>query len=115
MICEGIQIKVQLMQRRKVIKCKKTSVVRGTCDPIFNEAFVFNIASDHMEMTSIMLKFVRSPSSKLGSSSHDYGFVNTGPFMLARGEELLHWQEMMAQPKKPVTKWHSITTMSNDY
>ncbi|XP_033111030.1 synaptotagmin-15-like [Anneissia japonica] len=82
MICEGIQIKVQLMQRRKVIKCKKTSVVRGTCDPIFNEAFVFNIASDHMEMTSIMLKFVRSPSSKLGSSSHDYGFVNTGPFML---------------------------------
>ena len=46
-----------------------------------------------------------------GVLTHDveYGHVVLGPFMYARGEELIHWQEMLAQPRATVTRWHNLT------
>jgi isovaleryl-CoA dehydrogenase len=46
---------------------------------------------------------------RLGNHEEEYGKVVVGPFMYARGEELMHWQEMMAQPRNAVTRWHQLS------
>lgn len=43
--------------------------------------------------------------------SHDIeiGHVTLGSFMYARGEGLLHWQEMQSKTKSVVMKWHQLS------
>ena len=43
-----------------------------------------------------------------GDADVEYGRLVLGPFMYARGEELAHWQEMLAHPKAVSTKWHAL-------
>jgi isovaleryl-CoA dehydrogenase len=44
----------------------------------------------------------------LSTQDVEYGRVVIGPFMYARGEELIHWQEMLQQPRVPVSRWHTL-------
>ncbi|XP_070544836.1 synaptotagmin-15-like [Ptychodera flava] len=108
----GIYVKVQLMHGRKGVKSKKTATQKGTCEPAYNESFSFTLTSKQMERTSILITIMTTGSTRLGPGV-EYARVLTGPFMFARGEALVHWQEMMTQPKTTVTKWHSLKSPNN--
>nr|XP_002127842.1 synaptotagmin-15-like isoform X2 [Ciona intestinalis] len=121
----GIYVKVSLTQGHNVIKSKRTSTQDGAADPQYNESFSFKVTSKDMEQTCLLLNVIttggRGTLHKMTSTLKNtvtrgrygaelkYGRVSVGSFMYCRGEQLLHWQEMMAQPSKSIARWHTLS------
>ena len=106
----GIYVKVQMNHARRPYKSKKTVIKNTADDPIFNESFSFCIAGQPVEACNFVITMMVCPKKHL-SQNEIYGKVDVGSFMFARGDKLVHWQEMMSQPRTTITKWH---TLSND-
>ena len=46
-------VKVYLLSGGKRVKKKKTAVRKGTCNPVWNEALTFNVASSNLSNSAI--------------------------------------------------------------
>lgn len=103
----GIYLRVQFLHGHRVQKTKKTLIHQALVDLKFNETFAFGVSSKHLDNSSLALTVLTTCKSPL---NHDveYGRIVLGSFMYARGEELLHWQEMLMQPSVVVSRWHHI-------
>ncbi|XP_033743656.1 synaptotagmin-15-like isoform X2 [Pecten maximus] len=108
----GTYVRINMMHGRKIHKVKRTATYRATTDPTFNESFSFSLVGKVLDSCSFEISVMTSSKSP---RSHDnvYGKVVIGSFMFSRGDELLHWQEMMSQPRTPVQRWHTLTGNSN--
>ncbi|ETE70415.1 hypothetical protein L345_03777, partial [Ophiophagus hannah] len=47
-------VKIQLVHGLKLAKTKKTSCMRATIDPFYNESFSFKVAQEELENTSLV-------------------------------------------------------------
>ncbi|XP_064617973.1 synaptotagmin-15-like [Liolophura sinensis] len=104
----GAFVKVQLIHGRKVYKSKHTAVRRGVTDLEFNEGFSFTVPGRQFDSCNIIVSLMTTGQKYRLGKDEEYGRVTVGPFMFARGEELIHWQEMLSQPRHAVTKWHGF-------
>ncbi|XP_041363032.1 synaptotagmin-15-like [Gigantopelta aegis] len=105
----GMYVKVQHFYGRKTHKTKKTAVQFGSPEPNFNESFSFHIGGRQLEQSSVVISVMKTRASGRFSDDEEYGKVVVGSFMVARGEELMHWQEMLSQPRTSVSRWHTLT------
>uniref|UniRef100_A0A5F9DIT9 C2 domain-containing protein n=1 Tax=Oryctolagus cuniculus TaxID=9986 RepID=A0A5F9DIT9_RABIT len=101
----SVFVKVSLMNHNKFVKCKKTSAVLGSTNPVFNETFSFQASAAEMDTASLSLTVLQSVR---GAESCPLGRVVVGPYMYTRGRELGHWDEMLRQPKELVRRWHAL-------
>ncbi|XP_041363619.1 synaptotagmin-15-like [Gigantopelta aegis] len=99
-------IKVTLMVQNKMVKSKKTEVAKKTSSPIFNESFTFKLPLGNVDTASINLSTMEHYS---GHKDKLIGRIVLGSFMFARGKELDHWNEMVANQKEQVIHWHVLT------
>ncbi|XP_071829871.1 synaptotagmin-15-like isoform X2 [Apostichopus japonicus] len=111
-LLEGFQhvdsyVKVSLMGASKVIKAKKTEVVKKEPNPNYNESFQFKVPSDSLDTISICVSVMQHAPGVKGDKQ--IGRIVVGPFMYARGKELEHWNEMVSRMKESVAQWHSLT------
>nr|XP_005992468.1 PREDICTED: synaptotagmin-15 [Latimeria chalumnae] len=97
-------VKVSLINYNKFIKSKKTAVVHGTPNPVFNETFGFKLNQSQLDTASLSLSVYQNAEEE---SSHLR--VVIGPYMYARGNELEHWNEMLNKPKELIKKWHVLS------
>ncbi|XP_006814049.1 synaptotagmin-15-like [Saccoglossus kowalevskii] len=100
-------VKICLLHVSKVIKTKKTSIIKRSCDPAFNESFILKVSSEQMDTTSLSIAVMKHAPGVKGDKQ--IGRVVVGPFMYARGKELEHWNDMLSAQKEQVTHWHSLT------
>ncbi len=102
-------VRVQYCHGRKTFKTKRTTLQLGAPEAEVNESFSFSITGRQLDSCSFAISLMTSHTG--GRSGHDeeYGRIVVGPFLFARGEELMHWQEMLAQPRTPVSRWHTLT------
>ncbi len=107
-VVSGVHVKLQLLHGQKIHKTRRTQPVKGTSEPVYNEAFDFNVPSRQIDTCSVVATVTVDVSCRIGTQQEEYGKVTLGPFMYARGEELMHWQDMMAQPRNTVAKWHQL-------
>lgn len=90
-------VKVYLLVAGKRVKKKKTSVRKGTLNPVFNEAVSFDIAMDSLNSVDLLL-----------SVMHENEIIGCVPIGAhATGKELSHWREVRTA-NKPVAHWHSL-------
>ncbi|XP_067409033.1 synaptotagmin-15 [Emydura macquarii macquarii] len=101
----SVYIKVSLMNHNKFIKCKKTTAVLGSPNPVYNETFSFKADQMELDTASLSLSVLQSAE---GDKTHLLGRVVVGPFMYTRGKELEHWNEMINKPKELVKRWHAL-------
>ncbi|XP_074856208.1 synaptotagmin-15-like [Carettochelys insculpta] len=101
----SVYIKVSLMNHNKFIKCKKTTAVLGSPNPVYNETFSFKADQTELDTASLSLSVLQSTE---GDKAHLLGRVVVGPFMYTRGKELEHWNEMISKPKELVKRWHAL-------
>uniref|UniRef100_A0A8C0IV65 C2 domain-containing protein n=1 Tax=Chelonoidis abingdonii TaxID=106734 RepID=A0A8C0IV65_CHEAB len=101
----SVYIKVSLMNHNKFIKCKKTTAVLGSPNPVYNETFSFKADQTELDTASLSLSVLQSAE---GDKTHLLGRVVVGPFMYTRGKELEHWNEMISKPKELVKRWHAL-------
>ncbi|KAM4702874.1 synaptotagmin-15 [Rhinophrynus dorsalis] len=98
-------VKVSLMNHNRFIKSKKTAVLRGTSNPVYNETFSFKVDQPELDTASLSLSVLQNTEA---DKNHLLGRVVVGPFMYTRGRELEHWNEMLNKPKELVKRWHAL-------
>ncbi|KAK2098221.1 Synaptotagmin-15 [Saguinus oedipus] len=101
----SVFVKVSLMNHNKFVKCKKTSAVLGSINPVYNETFSFKADATELDTASLSLTVVQNME---GDKSQELGRVVVGPYMYTRGRELEHWDEMLSKPKELVKRWHAL-------
>ncbi|XP_036591900.1 synaptotagmin-15-like [Trichosurus vulpecula] len=102
----SVFVKVSLMNHNKFVKCKRTSAVLGSPNPVYNETFSFKADPEELDTASLSLTVLQNTE---GDKSHQLGRVVVGPFMYTRGKELEHWNEMINKPKELVKRWHALS------
>ncbi|XP_045133953.1 synaptotagmin-15-like isoform X1 [Portunus trituberculatus] len=98
------QVRISLMHQAKVVKTKKTAVVKSGDSPSFNESFHFKVTPDALDTTSVSM--VVTVGKK---SDNVVGRVQMGSFMFARGRALEHWNQMLAKKRQQVKQWHTLS------
>ncbi|XP_071941225.1 synaptotagmin-12-like [Antedon mediterranea] len=96
-------VKVYLLQDGKKISKKRTSVKRSESCPIYNEAMIFSAPPSLLEALTIRITVAENI---LSSKAPSVGHVLIGPS--SSGAALVHWQQMMSSPRKPIAMWHPL-------
>ncbi|XP_075734405.1 synaptotagmin-15 isoform X2 [Rhipicephalus microplus] len=100
------QVKVTFLLENKVVKSKKTSVVKRSTEPKFMESFAFRLAPAGLSAASVILKLTcLAPPYK----DRCLGRVVLGSFMFARGQAQQHWTDAMAAAPKQIHRWHRLS------
>ncbi|XP_040176682.1 synaptotagmin-15-like isoform X2 [Rana temporaria] len=99
-------VKVSLMNHNRFIKSKKTAVVLGTPNPVYNETFSFKLEQSELDTASLSFSVFQNAE---GDKTVLLGRVVVGPYMYTRGRELEHWNEMLNKPKEMVKRWHALS------
>uniref|UniRef100_A0A8C0GY48 Synaptotagmin 8 n=1 Tax=Chelonoidis abingdonii TaxID=106734 RepID=A0A8C0GY48_CHEAB len=96
-------VKVQLILNKKKWKKKKTGVKKSTLSPYFNEAFNFEVPFNQIQNIDLVISVW----------DHDKVTKNQqiGKLFLgcrATGNQLRHWSDMLANPRRPIAQWHNL-------
>lgn len=96
-------VKMALMQNGKRIRKKKTSIKKCTLNPYYNESFTFELPFEYIQSVSLLVTVI--DYDRVGGNE-PIGEVELG--CMAKGAELRHWSEMLATPRRPIAKWHTL-------
>lgn len=94
-------MRVSLIVDGRKIKRKKTSVKRGSINPVWNEALSFNVPAEVL------------PKVALEVSVLDHDLIGHGEmlgrcFIGGTDEGHSHWKEMLTNQRKSVAMWHIL-------
>ncbi|NXN19816.1 SYT1 protein, partial [Indicator maculatus] len=96
-------VKVHLILNRKKWKKKKTSVKKNTLSPYFNEVFVFEVPFSQIQNVDVVISVWDHDTV---SKDEPIGKLSLG--CRATGNQLRHWSDMLANPRRPLAQWHSL-------
>uniref|UniRef100_A0A8C4KIZ5 Synaptotagmin-7 n=1 Tax=Dromaius novaehollandiae TaxID=8790 RepID=A0A8C4KIZ5_DRONO len=99
-------VKVWLMYKDKRVEKKKTVVMKRCLNPVFNESFVFDIPTERLRETTIVITVMDkdrlSRNDVIGKVGPIYLSWKSGP------GEVKHWKDMIARPRQAVAQWHQL-------
>ncbi|KAM9814453.1 synaptotagmin VIII isoform X2 [Syngnathus typhle] len=96
-------VKVQLALDKRKWKKKKTSVKKKTLNPYYNEAFSFKVTMAQIQRVTLVISVwdhdPMTPNDPVGKI-----FLGCD----AAGNQLRHWGDMLAYPRRPAAQWHLL-------
>ena len=98
----GPFLKVSLMLNRKQVKKIKTSVKPKTLNPVYNEAFIFDVPPQHISNVNLYARVVNDREDQ-----QVMGKIIIGP----NAKSIMgvhHWECMLLSPRKPIAQWHTM-------
>ncbi|XP_074852131.1 synaptotagmin-7 isoform X5 [Carettochelys insculpta] len=96
-------VKVWLMYKDKRVEKKKTVVMKRCLNPIFNESFIFDIPTEKLRETTIIITVMdKDRLSRNDVIGKIYLSWKSGP------GEVKHWKDMIAHPRQAVAQWHQL-------
>uniref|UniRef100_A0A336K0W5 CSON011185 protein n=1 Tax=Culicoides sonorensis TaxID=179676 RepID=A0A336K0W5_CULSO len=98
-------VKVSLVHNNKRLKKKKTTVFRNTVNPVFNEAFSFDVSKDMLKTS--LIEFLVLHDSLLGTNEL-LGRAVIGNKSDIRQEERIFFDEML-RTKTAIAQWIPLT------
>ncbi len=100
-------VKVAIISKGKRIKKKKTSVMKNTLHPVFNESMLFDIPQDQIETVDLIVKVI--DYDRVGSNEL-IGCVGIGSSFNGVGRD--HWYRMLENPRKPISQTYYLRDSS---
>ncbi|NXB53152.1 SYT17 protein, partial [Leucopsar rothschildi] len=97
-------VKIQLVHGLKLTKTKKTSCMRGTIDPFYNESFSFKVPQEELENASLVFTVY---GHNVKSSNDFIGRIVIGQYSTGAPESS-HWRRMLSAHRTAVEQWHSL-------
>ncbi|CBY31272.1 unnamed protein product [Oikopleura dioica] len=91
-------------RRRLRLKKKKTTVKKNTLNPYFNESFSFEIPFEQIQKVSVTITV--NDYDRMGKNEA-IGKLTLGCHA-SGSEELRHWSDMLASPRRPIAQWHTL-------
>ncbi|XP_073430114.1 synaptotagmin-7 isoform X9 [Dendrobates tinctorius] len=96
-------VKVWLMYKDKRVEKKKTVVMKRCLNPIFNESFIFDIPTEKLRETTIIITVMdKDKLSRNDVIGKIYLSWKSGP------GEVKHWKDMISHPRTAVAQWHQL-------
>ncbi|XP_051885128.1 synaptotagmin-7 isoform X1 [Pristis pectinata] len=96
-------VKVWLMYKDKKVEKKKTVVMKRCLNPIFNESFVFDVPTEILRETTIIITVMdKDKLSRNDVIGKIYLSWKSGP------GEVKHWKDMIGRPRHAVAQWHQL-------
>ncbi|XP_062848491.1 synaptotagmin-11b [Trichomycterus rosablanca] len=98
-------VKVNVFYNRKRIAKKKTHVKKCTLNPVFNESFIYDVPADLLPDISIeflLMDFDRTTKNQV------VGRLALGTHSPCPSGAT-HWQEVCQNPRRQISKWHSLS------
>ena len=114
-------VKLYLLPNRKSSGKRKTGVVKNSVNPVWEEKFTFeDVNVNELSCERVLEISVWS----YDNSSHTFiGGLRLGPapgsaakhkdWMDSIGDEVTHWEDMLANPGEWVEQWHTLRTTLN--
>ncbi|XP_078582173.1 synaptotagmin-1-like isoform X3 [Branchiostoma floridae x Branchiostoma japonicum] len=99
-------VKMQLYSNNKRLKKKKTTIKKRTLNPYYNESFTFEVPFEQIQRVELKLTVMDWDRT---SKNDPIGELRLGPN--AAGAELRHWSDMLANPRRPIAQWHTLTEL----
>lgn len=96
-----------LVIKGKRLKKKKTSVMKNTLHPVYNESMLFDIPQDQIEQVDMVVKVI--DYDRVGSNEL-IGCIGIGPSFNGVGRD--HWYRMLENPRKPITQSYYLRDSS---
>ncbi len=98
-------MKVSLIQSGRTMKTVQTNIAKKTSNPVYNEAFVFQVPVEKIKDATAVIKVIAKIKEQ---DDQMLGRVVTGT---NAGSNLgrKHWEAMLFTARKPVAQWHPIT------
>ena len=96
-------VKIWLTQGGRRVEKKKTAVLKRTLNPRFDETLMFHVSIDQVRYTSLAVHVM--DFDRIGRNEEIGRIVlgsRSGP------TEKKHWNEMLANARLAVTKWHLL-------
>ncbi|NXR08283.1 SYT17 protein, partial [Semnornis frantzii] len=97
-------VKIQLVHGLKLTKTKKTSCMRRTIDPFYNESFSFKVPQEELENASLVFTVY---GHNVKSSNDFIGRIVIGQYSTGAPESN-HWRRMLNAHRTAVEQWHSL-------
>ncbi|XP_078415288.1 synaptotagmin-17 isoform X2 [Cetorhinus maximus] len=97
-------VKVQLVHGLKLVKTKKTSCMKGTIDPFYNESFSFKVPSEELEDISLVFTVY---GHNMKSSNDFVGRIVIGQYSTGAPESS-HWRRLLNVHRTSSEQWHSL-------
>lgn len=98
-------VKIQLALDKRKWKKKKTSIKKKTLNPYYNESFNFDVPFDHIRRVNLVIS-VWDHDAMTRNDTMGKIFLGSD----ATGNQLLHWADMLSNPRRPVGQWHTLLT-----
>ena len=90
------------------IKKTKTSIAKKTLNPVYNEAFVFDVPVHRLSDVSLLVRVLdKDLEEEETGSGRLLGKVVVGPDSHT-SIGLHHWNCMMTAPRRPIAQWHPL-------
>uniref|UniRef100_M4ARG2 Synaptotagmin XV n=1 Tax=Xiphophorus maculatus TaxID=8083 RepID=M4ARG2_XIPMA len=100
----GVCVQVCLQIHTQMVKTKRSCVVKGEQNPIFNYRMTFKLRPQHLDDACLRFELQHPNDNR----SALLGVLVLGPFMYARGLQLQHWMDMINKAQEPVRMWHGL-------
>ncbi|XP_042253598.1 synaptotagmin-15 [Thunnus maccoyii] len=104
----GVCVQVSLQIHTRVVKIKRSCVVKGETDHYFNHRMTFKLRPQHLDEACLRFE-LQQPHDVSSEPPTLLGILVLGPFMYARGLQLQHWMDMVNTPQEPVKLWHGLS------
>lgn len=96
-------VKASLICEGRRLKKRKTSIKKNTLNPVYNEALVFDIPNENMDQVNVIIAVMDYDCI---GHNEVIGMCRVGNAADGPGRE--HWNEMLANPRKPIEQWHQL-------
>ncbi|XP_074657753.1 synaptotagmin-10-like [Tubulanus polymorphus] len=96
-------VRVSLIVDGKRVKKKKTAVRKGTTNPVWNEALVFNIPAEMLQKVALEITVL---DYDLLGHNDAVGHCNVARDVEGIGEK--HWLDMISNHRKAIAMWHPL-------
>ena len=118
---EGSVVKLYLLPNRKSSGKRKTGIIKNSVNPVWEEKFTF----EDVDLNELSCERVLEISVwNYDNSSHTFiGGLRLGPapgsaakhkdWKDSIGDEVTHWEDMLANPGEWVEQWHTLRTTLN--
>jgi hypothetical protein len=114
-------VKLHLLPNRKSSGKRKTGVIKNNLNPVWEEKFTYENVSLEELLHERVLEISVWNYEKSGNTF--IGGVRVGPspgsaakpknWMDSIGDEVTHWEDMLARPGEWVEQWHTLRTSLN--
>lgn len=99
-------VKLALMINGKRAKKKKTSIKRCTLNPHYNESFSFELPFEQVQQVQLVITVV---DYDIIGTSEPIGRIVLGCEQTTGETETNHWMDMLASPRRPISRWHTLS------